>query len=138
MRSWLALILGHVRAIAFLAAAMAWLPLPARAEETGPARIGGGFELTDQDGRRVTEKDLLGKPSVIFFGFTSCPDVCPTTLTEITHWLKALGSDADKLNVAFISVDSARDTPEHLKLYLRSFAWLRPSRLLLMKSAALI
>ena len=83
--------------------------------------IGGAFELTDQDGQQVTEKDLLGKPSVMFFGYTYCPDICPTALLELTNWLKALGADADKLNTIFVSVDSNRDTPKQMKLYLSSF-----------------
>ena len=109
-------------AILVVAAATAWLTLPPRVQKTvPPVAIGGAFELTDQDGRRVTEKDLLGRPSAIFFGFTSCPDLCPTTLLELTNWLKMLGSEADKLNAVFISVDSERDTPDQLKLYLSSF-----------------
>jgi protein SCO1 len=83
--------------------------------------VGGAFNLTDQDGRRVTEQDLLGKPSMVFFGFTSCPDVCPSTLLEITNWLGQLGADGDRLNVVFVSVDSEQDTPERMKLYLSSF-----------------
>jgi len=83
--------------------------------------IGGAFELTDQDGQQVTEKDLLGQPSVMFFGYMYCPDICPTTLLELTNWLKALGADADKLNTIFVSVDSSRDTPKQMKLYLSSF-----------------
>ena len=86
-----------------------------------PATTSDGFELTDQDGRRVTEKNLLDKPSALFFGYTRCPNVCPTTLLELTNWLRALGPDADKLNTVFISVDSARDTSKQMKLYLSSF-----------------
>lgn len=86
----------------------------------GP-QLGGPFQLVDQDGHKVTEADLRGKPTVMFFGFTYCPDVCPTTLTEMTAWLKALGPDADRLNVAFVSVDPERDTPAQLKSYLGSF-----------------
>ncbi|NQE60966.1 SCO family protein [Caulobacter sp. RHG1] len=84
-------------------------------------QIGGPFNLVDQDGKPVTEKDLLGKPTAVFFGFTYCPEVCPTTLTDLTAWLKALGPDADKLNVVFVSVDPERDTPQQLKLYLSNF-----------------
>jgi protein SCO1/2 len=83
--------------------------------------IGGSFELVDQDGMKVTDKTFSGKPSVIFFGYTSCPDVCPTTLLNLTTWLKAIGPDADKLNVLFISIDPERDTSAHLKEYLSSF-----------------
>jgi protein SCO1/2 len=84
-------------------------------------KIGGPFQLVDMEGRPVTERSLLGKPTAIFFGFTYCPEVCPTTLAEITAWLNALGPDADKLNVVFVSVDPERDTPEQLKLYLSNF-----------------
>jgi protein SCO1/2 len=83
--------------------------------------VGGAFALTDQDGGQVTERNLLGRPSMIFFGFTSCPDVCPSTLLNITNWLAQLGADADQLNVVFVSVDSEEDTPAQVKLYLSSF-----------------
>ena len=79
------------------------------------------FELTDQDGRVVREKDLLAKPTVVFFGYTFCPDACPTTLARLTVLMKDLGPEADRLNVAFVTVDPARDTPHQLKQYLSSF-----------------
>ncbi|WP_184721974.1 SCO family protein [Caulobacter sp.] len=84
-------------------------------------KIGGPFNLIDQDGKPVTEKSLLGKPTAVFFGFTYCPEVCPTTLADLTASLQALGRDADKLNVVLISVDPERDTPQQLKLYLSNF-----------------
>ena len=83
--------------------------------------IGGPFEMTDTAGKRFTEADLKGKPTAMFFGFTHCPDVCPTTMWEMTTYLKSLGSDGDKLNVVFVGVDSERDTPEHLATYLSAF-----------------
>jgi protein SCO1 len=83
--------------------------------------IDGPFELVDQDDRTVNDKTFLGRPSVIFFGYTSCPDVCPTTLIDVSNWLKALGPLADKLNVLFISIDPERDTPIHLRAFLSSF-----------------
>lgn len=83
--------------------------------------IGGPFSLIDQEGRTVTEKALLGSPSVVFFGFTHCPEVCPTALFEITQVYKALGPKGDGLKTFFVSVDPERDTPELLKLYLSSF-----------------
>lgn len=86
-----------------------------------PAAIGGPFSLVDADGRAVTERDLLGRPTAVFFGFTFCPEVCPTTLAEMSAALKSLGPDADRLNVVFVSVDPERDTPEQLKLYLSMF-----------------
>jgi protein SCO1/2 len=86
-----------------------------------PAAIGGPFQLTDQNGKTVTEKSLKGKPTLIFFGYTHCPDVCPTSLFEISEVLRALGKDADKVNAVFISVDPERDTPSTMKDYLSSF-----------------
>jgi len=89
--------------------------------EPEPIPIGGAFELVDQEGHSVTDKSFLGRPSVISFGYTSCPDVCPTTLMDLSNWLRALGSHADKLNVLFISIDPERDTPAHLREFLSSF-----------------
>src|SRR3979409_645386 len=86
-----------------------------------PAAIGGPFQLTDQTGRTVTEKNLQGRPSLIFFGFTHCPDICPTSLFEISEVLKALGKDADRVNAYFVSVDPERDTTAAMKDYLSSF-----------------
>jgi len=86
-----------------------------------PAAIGGPFQLTDQHGKAVTDKSLKGKPTLIFFGYTHCPDVCPTSLFEISEVLRAMGRDADKVNAIFISVDPERDTPAAMKDYLSSF-----------------
>jgi protein SCO1 len=88
---------------------------------TAPAAIGGPFQLTDQTGATVTEKSLLGRPTLIFFGFTHCPDVCPTTLFEISELLRAMGKDADGVNAYFVSVDPERDSKEAMKDYLSSF-----------------
>ena len=83
--------------------------------------IGGAFNLVDQSGKPFTEKELTGKPSLVFFGFTHCPDICPTKLFEITQMLDSLGTDASKVNVVFITVDPERDTTELLSTYLGSF-----------------
>jgi protein SCO1/2 len=88
---------------------------------TAPASIGGPFQLTDQAGQTVTEKNLRGHPTLIFFGFTHCPDVCPTSLFEISEVLRAMGKDADRVNAYFISVDPERDTAAAMKDYLASF-----------------
>jgi protein SCO1 len=85
------------------------------------ASVGGPFELTDPDGRRVKSDALLGRPFAVFFGFTNCPDVCPTTLLEMTNRMTELGSDADKLRIVFISIDPEQDSPAHLKTYLTNF-----------------
>lgn len=89
---------------------------------TGTAAVGGPFRLTDANGQPVTEAALKGKPSLIFFGFTHCPDVCPTALFEMSEIFAALGPDADKAQAFFVSVDPERDTPAVLKSYLASFA----------------
>jgi protein SCO1/2 len=90
---------------------------------SGPqaAAIGGPFRLTDQDGRTVTEQDLNGHPSLVFFGFTHCPEICPTTLFDMSQVMRALGSDADRTHAVFITVDPERDTQAVLKDYLSSF-----------------
>jgi len=85
------------------------------------AAIGGPFQLVDQDGRAVSDKDFRGKPFLVFFGFTHCPDVCPTTLFEVSEVMRRLGPDADRTAALFITVDPERDTPEKLKDYLSSF-----------------
>jgi len=86
-----------------------------------PAAIGGPFQLVDQSGHAVTDKSLQGHPSLIFFGFTHCPDVCPTSLFEMSEVLRAMGKDADRVNAYFISVDPERDTEQAMKEYLSSF-----------------
>jgi protein SCO1 len=85
------------------------------------AAIGGPFNLTDQNGNTITEGDLKGRPSLVFFGFTHCPEVCPTTLFDISEVLNKLGPDAAKVNAIFITVDPERDSPAVLKDYLASF-----------------
>jgi protein SCO1/2 len=83
--------------------------------------IGGAFRLTAHDGRIVSEKDLAGSPSVVFFGYTHCPDVCPTALFEMTQVYAALGQDADRLKTYFVTIDPERDDQALLSLYLSSF-----------------
>jgi len=99
---------------------MLWALGGARSIAT-PAAIGGPFQLTDQAGQAVTEKEMQGRPTLIFFGFTHCPDVCPTSLFEISEVLRAMGQDADRVNAYFISVDPERDTADAMKDYLSSF-----------------
>jgi protein SCO1/2 len=85
------------------------------------AAVGGPFQLIDQDGRPFSDRDLRGKPFLVFFGFVRCPEVCPTALFEMSEVLRALGPDADRAAALLISVDPERDTPETLKDYLASF-----------------
>jgi protein SCO1/2 len=99
----------------FMVAGRLPTPIPA------PSAIGGPFRLVDQTSAPVTEADLKGKPSLMFFGFTHCPDICPTALFDMTQVFKALGKDGDKVQAYFVSVDPERDTPDILKEYLSSF-----------------
>ncbi|MEN0040873.1 MAG: SCO family protein [Pseudomonadota bacterium] len=85
------------------------------------AAVGGPFEGVFTDGTPANEDKLEGRPYAIFFGFTHCPDVCPTTLYEASQWYAALGEDADKVDVYFASVDPARDTKEILADYISAF-----------------
>lgn len=85
------------------------------------ASVGGPFSMTTHDGHRLTDRDLRGKPFAIFFGFTQCPDVCPTTMLEIANLMERLGPDADRMRFLFVTVDPERDTPDLLRDYLSSF-----------------
>jgi protein SCO1 len=87
----------------------------------GPSAIGGPFSLIDQHGKAVTDQDLKGHPALVFFGYTHCPDVCPTTLFDVSEMLRALGPDAGRVSALFITVDPERDTAPVIKDYLSSF-----------------
>jgi len=93
---------------------------PGAVAETGQPLIGGDFQLVDQEGRPVDQTLLDGKWSLVFFGFTYCPEYCPTTLAELAAVQQQLGVKADDLQIVFISVDPERDTPQQLKDYLSS------------------
>ncbi len=83
--------------------------------------LGSEFTLTRHDGNPITNKDLLGKPHAMFFGFTNCPEVCPTALLRMGAWLDELGKDGDRIGVYFVTVDPGRDTATHMSEYLSSF-----------------
>ena len=119
--------------VAVAALGLAWITtqdlLDPEARERAVGRaadLGGPFTATlaaaDAAPRSITQADLEGRPYAIFFGFTHCPDVCPTTLYEAGQWLEALGPDAGKVDVYFASVDPARDTAETMADYLRPFS----------------
>ena len=95
----------------------------ARSSSIGPAvaAVGGPFHLVDQDGKAVSDEDMKGRPFLVFFGFTHCPDICPTTLFDMSQMLHTLGPDAGRIGVLFITVDPERDTPAVLKDYLSNF-----------------
>lgn len=113
-----------VVALLGLGGVMLWQKLtPQQAASTAVGRpaIGGPFTLTDTNGNTVTNETLKGKPFAIFFGFTRCPDVCPTTLNDLAQLHAQLGADADKLNIVFVSVDPEQDRPEDIGQYLTLF-----------------
>ena len=85
------------------------------------AKYAQGFALPDFDGKPRTLADFKGKVTVVFFGYTQCPDACPTTMAELSGILKTLGPDAAKVQVVFITVDPSRDTPALLKNYVTNF-----------------
>lgn len=88
---------------------------------TGIAAVGGPFRLTSHKGEPFDNARLAGKPYLVFFGFTHCPDICPTTLFDLTELMKELGPAADRFNVVFITVDPERDTQDLLARYLTAF-----------------
>jgi protein SCO1/2 len=112
-------------AVLLLAAALAGFYLMNRQLSdpggSGVALVGGPFTLTNQDGMKVTEKNYLGKHMLVFFGYTYCPDVCPTELQVMMAALDSLGTEAEKIQPVFVSVDPERDTPEVLKSYVENF-----------------
>lgn len=108
--------------IAVITAALGYLLLAPRPDTgTGVASIGGPFRLAASDGSTVESAALKGKPFAIFFGFTHCPDVCPTSMMEITNDLVALGPKAANFRVYFVTVDPVRDDAKLLKEYTASF-----------------
>ena len=115
------LILGAVAAALVIVVCLGLMVFQLRPGQGSAAQTPAAFLLTDQDGRTVREADLLKKPTVIFFGYTFCPDACPTTLARLTVLMKTLGPEANRLNVAFITIDPARDSPHQMKQYLSAF-----------------
>lgn len=112
-------------AVVLVASSVALITLLERPSErptrTGIPDIGGPFRLLAHTGAVVDSESLKGKPFAVFFGFTHCPDVCPTALSDLSESLKVLGSDADRLQVLFITVDPERDTREVLAEYMQAF-----------------
>ncbi|PSH65880.1 MULTISPECIES: SCO family protein [Phyllobacterium] len=106
-------------AITLLAAAAGWITFQTSRQSAsgnqGP--FGTAFQLTTMNGEPITEAAFRQKPSAIFFGFTHCPDVCPTTLFELDGWLKKLGPEGKDINAYFVTVDPERDNAETLKAY---------------------
>ena len=124
--STLSTLLRVIRTVAVVLAVLAGLALVVHAglkkpstSSAGPA-LGGAFSLTGSSGRTVTDKDFLGKPMLVYFGYSYCPDVCPFTLQLMAAALDRLGPDKSRITPVFISVDPQRDTPQVLAQYIRS------------------
>lgn len=118
----LPLVVFLVGALALAAAAvLTFAPGRQGQSGSGTASVGGPFTLVAQDGTRLSDQDLRGAPFLVFFGFTHCPDICPTKLFEISEVLRAAGPKGEKLRALFVTVDPERDTPEIMKSYLGSF-----------------
>lgn len=110
-----------VLVFATLAVGLGWLQSGPEATLSEPGAPIARFNLIDGKNQAVSERDVIGRPSLMFFGFTYCPDVCPTTLASLTALLGRMGSDGDRLGVFFVTVDPERDTPDELGKYLSSF-----------------
>jgi protein SCO1/2 len=106
-------------AVAVVAAALGWISyqMTTGKQEIAAGPFGVPFELVSQTGQPITQAAFNGKPSALFFGFTHCPEVCPTTLFELNGWLEKVDPDGTRLQAYFISVDPERDTPEILGQY---------------------
>jgi protein SCO1/2 len=116
---WAMVAAGLVAAGALTVAAIKQ-PEPAALTSAGP--LGGEFQLVDQNGEPVTEAILRGRPTALFFGFTHCPDVCPTTLFEMANWIETLGEKVDDMGFVFVTVDPERDTPDIMRDYVGAFS----------------
>ena len=116
------LLVVAVCVLALLAGGGAWLYLSGNAGSPGGLGIGGPFTLTDGAGRTVTDRDLRGKYLLVYFGYTFCPDVCPTTLNQVADALDRLGPKADRLQTLFITVDPQRDTAKVVADYAAAFS----------------
>jgi protein SCO1/2 len=120
-------VIAIVLAVVLVVAAGALLALAVRETPRGAtgtalaSAIGGPFRLIDQNGKPVTDADLKGKWQLVFFGYTHCPDTCPTALNEISLALDQLGVKRDEVEIVFITVDPERDTPAVMKAYVQSF-----------------
>jgi protein SCO1/2 len=110
-------------AVALVAAGLLWWQRDGAPPlvDAGSVAVGGPFTLVDGAGNSVTDADLRGRPFAIFFGFTHCPDICPTALWEMTTWIDALGAEAERMRFVFVTIDPERDTPETMQAYVGSF-----------------
>lgn len=99
----------------------AYLTLAPGTRAVGASTIGGPFSLVDGDGRKVTDQTYAGEPHLVFFGFTHCPDICPTKLFQMSEMFRAMGQKGKDLRALFITIDPDRDKPGDMKSYVSSF-----------------
>lgn len=115
--SWIICVLGLIGLVAWLGTGV----VPVTKNKGGEAQIGGPFTLTAPDGSTVTDRDLRGKYLLVYFGFTHCPDICPTSLLLMQNALDQLGAKGEKVTPVFITLDPERDTPEIVGNYVSNF-----------------
>ena len=120
-RQWIWVVLAGLLAFSTAALGTVYIISSRAVHGVTATRIGGPFTLVDDTGATVTEKTLAGKPYIMYFGYTFCPDFCPTTLLDLSRWIEKLGPDADRFNYVFVTVDPERDTVQSLHTYLSSF-----------------
>jgi protein SCO1/2 len=113
---------GSVAAILVCASLFLWLAAPGLDGRRSGDTVGGSFNLTDDRGHKVTERSFPGKYLVVYFGYTACPDICPTTLNTLAASLDRLGRKADLVQPLFVTIDPAHDTPAVLHRYLSAFS----------------
>ena len=121
-RSRLAILAMVAVLVAVLAGIAGWALFGRRDTVASGPQIGGAFSLVDKDGRAVTDRDLRGRYALIYFGYTFCPDVCPTTLNAVAAAVDRLGPQAAQLTPVFITVDPRRDTPKVVGDYVAAFS----------------
>lgn len=112
---------GILGLLAGLPLAYLYWPAPGVAAASEASEVGGPFSLSAHTGRTVTDQTFAGKWTLVFFGFTHCPDICPTTLADISHTLQLLGDKAARVQPLFVTLDPQRDTPEILAAYTAFF-----------------
>jgi protein SCO1/2 len=119
-------LIPYLLLIAAMAGGLIWhesenVPGLGRTVTTGQAQVGGPYTLTDQNGEKRASGDFHGKYQLIYFGYSFCPDVCPTTLAVMAQALDAMGADSRRIVPVFITIDPERDTPDMLKKYVAAF-----------------
>ncbi len=117
-RFWMAILAAAVISIALFS----YKVFDFQTNQSEEAKFGAPFQLIDNKGKPITEQAFEGHPSAVFFGFTHCPEVCPTTLFELASWLEELGEDGKSIQAFFISVDPERDTPQLMNDYVTNFS----------------